>query len=224
MLIWSSVFLLEILQQVAETPSWGTLLLWWPVIRQTDQSLLETSLFSLVRVYTVLEKMGFASLTQAFSFQISPERRIAPAGIHLHPSHFPTLQKLPWKHSPYRLITHVDMICFKELGFIQHRELLLTLVSFYHPRDLGRMLPWDQMVTLYSLLESVELFESLFPQQGDGEGAGRRVGGGGYCDSGNATSTVSLQTYSWVIQTRLFIMWWWPEKWQTCLRFLPELA
>lgn len=88
------------------------------------------------------------------------------------------------------------MIWFKELGFIQHRELLLTLVPFYHPRDFGRMLPWDQLVTFYSLLESVELFESLFAQQGEGEGIGRRVDGGGYCDSGNATSIVSLQTYS----------------------------
>lgn len=61
------------------------------------------------------------------------------------------------------------MIWSMVLGFIQSKNLLLTLVSYY-PRDFGRMLLLDQSITFYSLLEDVELLERLATMGSRGRG------------------------------------------------------
>lgn len=114
------------------------------------------------------------------------------------------------------------MIWSEELRFIQDRAQLLTLVSFYYPWDFGRTLLWDQSGTCYSLSKGVGLFES-FPTMGRGRGrwwSGRwrkllwlRQQRLPLCPSSPTAGRLG-----WI---GLFIMWQWPERWQTDL---PEIS
>ena len=80
------------------------------------------------------------------------------------------------------------MIRYKELGFVQYRKLLLTLVSFCDHWDFRRMLLLDKS-DIYSLFKGAALLEGLLRQHGaGGEAEGPAVPDGSGRDSDRGDS------------------------------------
>lgn len=75
-------------------------------------------------------------------------------------------------------LAQVDVIRYKELGFVPDRQLPLTLVWLYHPQDLRRALLSDELDIFHSLLESSTLLEGCLQPQG----ARVRLGGSASCN------------------------------------------
>lgn len=63
-------------------------------------------------------------------------------------------------------LAQVDVIRYKELGFVPDRQLPLTLVWLYYPQDLSGVLLSDELVIFPSLLESSTLLEGFLQPQG----------------------------------------------------------
>lgn len=203
---WSSDFLLEMLQQIPKTAKWEACrfdALWLGELISHGWYVTPCYPWEGFKTF----QGGWIRLALASVSECVLRGSLTPrAGSHLHPPHFPTSPKWPWKRSPCRvpfqqeeglvstscrpsqavwLITHVDVVWSEELGFTQDRVRLVTFVPVYCPRNFGRTLIWDQTDTFYlRFVERCGAVWKSFPTMG-------RLG---CCDSGSS----DFQPHSWV--------------------------
>lgn len=131
---------------------------------------------------------------------MSPRRRASCPGSNLHLLTLVLLQDVVRAHAHQDVLVHqeeesllglscvsssyldqlaqVDVIRYKELGFVSDRQLPLTLVWLYHPQDLRGVLLSDELDIFHSLLESSTLLEGYLQPQG----ARVRLGGPASCN------------------------------------------